>query len=148
MSTPHTCPVCNGRGKIDTTPVTATAVNYCTCPACNGTCVVWEPMLDADVEWKAKPTCPMCAGSGHMRYGAGDGEFVEACTACKGNGLDRRVLFDRRIDPNGKPAKDDPRRGMISNCCSQRIKANRRKITEASRSSHINPHVQMHNGDG
>ena len=33
MSTPHTCPVCNGTGK-----------NSCgsECPACKGTCIVWD----------------------------------------------------------------------------------------------------------
>ena len=34
---PHRCPVCDGEGKVSLDP------NGPPCPACHGTCVVWEP---------------------------------------------------------------------------------------------------------
>lgn len=52
MTTPHTCPVCMGRGAVPPQPIGATMGNDMTvetpphteCPACNGACVLWEPM--------------------------------------------------------------------------------------------------------
>ncbi len=40
---PHKCPVCMGVGKVYTN-ITSYSEYYPTaeCPACNGTCIVWE----------------------------------------------------------------------------------------------------------
>lgn len=65
MSKPHTCPVCSGTGRVFRPPynttyptwdntthpswqytTTGTAINHPgddICPACHGSCVVWEP---------------------------------------------------------------------------------------------------------
>ena len=47
MSTPHTCPVCEGKGTLDPFDLGEPKE----CPACKGTCVVWEgvPVNDAPV---------------------------------------------------------------------------------------------------
>lgn len=49
MSTPHKCPVCDGRGTVAEAPpysygASTTGVEQM-CHACGGTGIVWEPVL-------------------------------------------------------------------------------------------------------
>ena len=47
--TPHACPVCQGRGKVPADVPAGTDARLEPCPACHGTCIVWEP--DAPIHW-------------------------------------------------------------------------------------------------
>jgi hypothetical protein len=47
MSTPHRCPVCQGRGTVDQSfysrGQSTSAIGTETCKSCNGTGILWEP---------------------------------------------------------------------------------------------------------
>lgn len=43
MTTPHTCPVCMGRGTVPNTDALTNTTAEPICPACHGACVLWEP---------------------------------------------------------------------------------------------------------
>lgn len=145
MSTPHTCPVCMGRGTVPQTgTLTTTTTAEDTCPACHGACVLWEPAPTVGPFSYAKigpfnytatgwsdPSCPECMGCGHTNETVPfDGEIVPMCMLCNGSGhaQDRRIGSERRVNSSARLKSDHPRYNIIS----RKLTSNRRKPNSMS----------------